>query len=69
MLNKKTYYSVFIIKVIYNVMTLYIIQGRASYTRTREAQNGRLVVNDPFVGKLHHNYTNQVKICNCATRV
>jgi hypothetical protein len=35
-------------------MTLYIIQARASYTRMREAQNGQLVVNDPFVGKLYH---------------
>jgi hypothetical protein len=46
--------------------------------------NGRLLENDPFVGKLYHfainharglrlnkkaNYlSNQVKICNCATR-
>jgi hypothetical protein len=47
-------------------------------------QNGRLLVNDPFVGKLYHfainhasdlclnkkaNYSaNKVKICNCDTR-
>jgi hypothetical protein len=51
----------------------------------KRLQNGRLLVNDPFVGKLYHfsinhasglrlnkkaNYlANQVKICNCDTRV
>jgi hypothetical protein len=53
---------------------------------SKRLQNGRLVVNDPFVGKLHipffinhapglrlnkkANYlANQVKTCNCDTRV
>jgi hypothetical protein len=51
----------------------------------KRLQNGRLLVNDPYVGKLYHfalnhayglrlnnkaNYlANQVKICNCDTRV
>jgi hypothetical protein len=51
----------------------------------KKLPNGRLLVNDPFVGKLYHfsinqasglrlnkkaNYlANQVKICNCDTRV